>query len=128
MSPLKVEDYEFGKIEYHDCFVVGTIHAQTNVDTKIAKIILHAIKEHYGKQKMVYISNREFGHGVDLSIYKLIDAKRMVGIALVSSHKEELISSASEEQALYSGSFGVFNTLDSAVSWAQSFVEIDDCD
>ena len=123
MDLVKTEDFHFGKLEYFSCYVIGTINHKTVVNTEVAKSILNAIKAHFGKNKVVYISNRELGHDVDLSVYKLIDPKKMVGIAIVSSQREELIVSATMEQAHYKGSFGVFNTLESATSWAKSFIE-----
>ncbi len=126
MSLVKTDSHDFGVIEFYECYAIGKIHQDTIVNSEIAKTILSSIKDHYGKRPMVYISDREFGHGVDLSVYKLIDHKKIVGIAIVSSHKEEIIITASAEQALYGGSFCVFNTLDSAVSWAKSFIESDE--
>jgi hypothetical protein len=126
MDVVKVEDFHFGKLEYFPCYVIGTLNQNTLVTTDVAKVILNAIKTHFGKNKVVYISNREMSHNVDLSVYKLIDPKKMVGIALVSSQREELIVSATMEQAHYKGSFGVFNTLESAISWAKSFIDDDE--
>jgi len=126
IQPSKTCQLEYGAIEFYDSYAIGKIDPKFKVDTKVAKSILHEVKEHFGKRKMVYISDREFGHDVDISVYKLIDYKKMIGIAIVTSNREEAIIKASEEQAAYKGSFGVFNTMDSAISWAQSFVEAND--
>lgn len=123
MAPVKVDTFDFGKLEYFSSYVIGRILPEVGIDNKIAKEILSSMKSHFGKKKFVYITEREFDRNVDLSVYKMIDARRMIGIALVSSKREELITTASKEQAAYSGSFGVFNTIESAVSWALSFVE-----
>ncbi len=129
MNPVKLEEHDFGTLEYHSRFVIGTIKPDFFVTNEVAKRLLNATKLHFGKNKFVYISNREFGHNVDVSVYKHVDPKRMVGIALVSSDREQLVSSAGPEQASYSGSFGVFNTLESAMSWARSFVDREEqCD
>jgi hypothetical protein len=126
MDPLHVDKFAFGQLEYYSCYVIGKIDPDVIVDNKVAKELLDSSRKYFGKRKYVYISDREFGHKVDLSVYKYVDAKRVVGIAIVSSHREEMLVSAGQEQAAYSGSFGVFSTLDSAVSWAQSFMEEED--
>ncbi len=123
MQPTKIQEFDFGRLEFHEHYAIGKINTNRVVDTQVARTVLNALKDHFGKRRMVYISDREFGHSVDLSVYKLIDPKKMVAIAIVSARKEEVINAAGQEQAVYGGSFGVFNTLDSAVSWAQSFVE-----
>lgn len=130
MSPLKVQEFHFGRLEYHDCYAIGILNHNTKVDTAISKTILSALKERYGKKKIVYISDRELTHEVDPAVYKFIDHKTLVAIAVVSSKREEAVISASQEQAVYKGSFGVFNTLESAVSWAKSFIDQEniDCD
>ncbi|PRP67453.1 thymidylate synthase [Nonlabens agnitus] len=123
MSQVEVKKFDFGQIEFYDNYVISTLLPNTTVTTSIAKAILTSIKDHFGNKKMVYISNREFGHEVDLSVYKMVNPKKMVGIAMVSSQREELVRSVSKEQEVYSGSFGVFNSIESAVSWAKSFLE-----
>ena len=123
MQPQKIIEQDFGVIEFHDSYAIGRIDPAFKVDTRVAKAILQAVNQHFGKRKMVYISDRELSHDVDTSVYRYIDYKKMIGIAIVSSKREEAISSASKEQAVYKGSFGVFHTMDSAVSWAKSVVE-----
>lgn len=123
MPAEKIQKFDFGELEYHSCYVIGRINPAVRVTTEITKTVLLSIKERFGRKKMVYISDREMGRDIDVTVYKLIDHKKMVGIALVSSNREVLVLSAGLEQAAYAGSFGVFNTLDSAISWAQSFVE-----
>lgn len=123
MSPEKVQKFEFGKLEYYDNYVISSILPNTNVTTSIAKTIITSVKDYFGNKKIVYISNREFGYDVDVSVYKMVNPKRMVAIAIVTSKREEIILAAAKEQEAYKGSFGVFNSIDSAVSWAQSFIE-----
>lgn len=123
MAPVKVDTFDFGKLEYFSAYVIGRFSPDVVIDNHVASKILSSLKSHFGKNKYVYISDRELSRNVDLSVYKMVDARRMIGIALVSSKREELITTASKEQAAYSGSFGVFNTIESAVSWALSFVE-----
>ncbi|WP_194851862.1 thymidylate synthase [Nonlabens antarcticus] len=122
MKPEFIQTLEFGTLQYYRNYVIGTVNADVVVDDVTGKIIIDAVKQHFGKRPMVYISNREFGREVDLSVYKLIDPKKMIAIAIVSAHRESIIPTAGKEQAAYKGSFGVFKSLDSAVSWAESFI------
>lgn len=123
IEPVKVEIFDFGMLEFFSYYVIGSIKSDVRVTTEIVKKMLSSIKNHYGNTRVVYISNRKLGHQIDISAYKLVDPKRLVAIAIVASNREEALVSASKEQAAYSGSFGVFDTLDSAISWAKSFVE-----
>ncbi|MDP5101431.1 MAG: thymidylate synthase [Nonlabens sp.] len=119
---LHKTQYDFGIIYYYHGFVVGKMNAGQLVDTTIASLIIRDMQEYYKQKKFVYISNREIAHHVDLSVYKLVDAKKMIGIAIVSQ-EESALSQVSAEQKLYNGSFGYFKTMASAISWAQMLVE-----
>ncbi|WP_298950152.1 thymidylate synthase [uncultured Nonlabens sp.] len=112
--------YSFGKIYCYNNYVVSHLHTDVVVNNEIATSILRDLKEFYGKDKIVFISNREFGHGVDPKVYKLVNPKMIVGIAIIGTSKEQKMQAASE-QSLYNGSFGYFNNVASAIEWASSF-------
>ncbi|AZQ43453.1 thymidylate synthase [Nonlabens ponticola] len=126
MKPNKTIEYHFGKVEYYDHYVIGRVNQDHTVDTAVAKAILTDLNSHYGKEPFVYISNRAFHHDVDISVYKLVNPRRIIGIAIITPNRHEIIPKASQEQAAYEGSFGIFPNEESAVSWAQSFFEDDD--
>lgn len=119
---LDKKQYDFGTIFYYPNFVVGKINLEYLVDTATAARILKDIDRFYHNQKVVYISNREIDHSVDLSIYKLVNPKKLIGIAIVSKERSKA-AQAAEEQKLYNGSFGFFKTMSSAIAWAQLLVE-----
>ena len=115
-------EYGFGTVFCFDHYVIGDLLGNAVVNTAIAKTILQDIKDFYGNNRIVYISNRQFSRSVDPVVYKLVDQKKLIGIAIVAEGKQQR-SQAASEQALYSGSFGFFSNLESAISWAQSFVK-----
>ena len=115
-----VFNYSFGKMYCYDNYVVSQLQTDVIVNNEIASSILHDINEFYGKNKIVFISNREFGHAVEPKVYKLVNPKIIVGIAIIGTSKEQKIQAANE-QSLYSGSFGYFNNVASAIEWASSF-------
>ncbi len=114
--------YPFGKVYCYENYVIGNINESIKkVDTAIAKKILEDIHNYYSGKKIVYISNRSFSHDIDPSVYKLVNPKKLIGIAIVGKGQKQR-DQASSEQPLYSGSFGFFENMDSAISWAQSFL------
>ncbi|WP_124979428.1 SpoIIAA family protein [Nonlabens xiamenensis] len=115
-------NYDFGQLFCYDHYVIGKLDEDSLVTTTLATQLLSDIRSHYGKNKVVYISNREFGHSVDPKVYKLINPKQMIGIAIVGNSSIQRIQ-ATTEQSLYNGSFGYFNNMESAVLWAKTFVQ-----
>jgi len=114
-------EYDFGSVYFYENYAVGNFNAQKEFDKTTAKTILNAINTYYVNRKIVYISNRQFVYNVDPTFYKLIDSKKIIGIAVVALGEQQRVQ-ASSEQAAYKGSFGFFNNIDSAISWAESFV------
>ncbi|MGJ8683593.1 MAG: thymidylate synthase [Nonlabens sp.] len=115
--------YEFGNLYCFDNYVIGIINDGINVNSEIARQILKDLNAHFHSKPYVYISNRAFAHDIDLDVYKLVNPKKLIGIAIVSPHENE-IERAVEEQSLYSGSFGLFKNIESAVAWAITFQPI----
>lgn len=119
---LDKKQYDFGTIFYYSCYVVSKINLEYLVDTPTAARILSDIDRFYQNQKFVYISNREIDHNVDLSVYKLVNPKKLIGIAIVCKERSK-IKHVAAEQKLYDGSFGFFKNMSSAIAWAQLLVE-----
>jgi hypothetical protein len=117
---LKKFEYAFGTMYCYENYVIGNLNPEVKVTNAIAIQMLDDINKHFGNGKIVFISNREFGNEVDPKVYKLVNPATMIGIAIVGSTQEQKIQAAIE-QSLYGGSFGYFNTLESAVVWAKSF-------
>jgi len=113
-------DYSFGSMTCYEHYVIGLLDSSVIVNNEIAMRMLTDINNYYGKEKIVFISNREFGHDVDAKVYQLVNAKTMVGIAIVGTTLEQKMQAVSE-QSLYSGSFSFFNNIESAIAWANSF-------
>lgn len=113
-------EYDFGYMYCYANYVIGQVHKDIVVTNEIAMRMLTDINDYYKKKKIIFISNREFGHSVDPKVYQLVNSKTLVGIAIVGKSKEQKIQAA-QEQSLYNGSFGYFNHIDSAIEWAKSF-------
>ncbi|PQJ31136.1 thymidylate synthase [Nonlabens arenilitoris] len=116
--------YDFGNLYCFDHYVIGIINDQITVGTTEAKAILNDLNKYFTGKQFVYIANRAFSHNIDLSVYKLVNPKKLVGIAIVSPHENE-INRAVEEQQLYSGSFGLFKNVESAIAWANTFQKVE---
>ncbi len=117
---LQKFEYPFGTMYCHENYVMGILNPDVTVTKEIAIQMLADIDKHFGNGKIVFISNREFGNEVDPKVYKLVNPATMIGIAIVGTTQEQKTQAATE-QSLYGGSFGYFNTLESAVLWAKSF-------
>ena len=117
---INVFEYDFGQLYCFDHYVISKLNHSSLVTLEVANQILGDIKDFYGKNKIVYISNRELTHDVDPAVYHLINSKTIIGIAIVGKEPEQRLQAVSE-QLLYKGSFGYFDSIPSAESWAMTF-------
>ncbi|PQJ19096.1 MULTISPECIES: thymidylate synthase [Nonlabens] len=117
---FKKYEYPNAELLCYDNYVIGKVHEGATVDTELAMRMLTDVNESYKDKKVIFISNRQFGYSVDPKVYKLVNPKKLIGIAIVGHTKEQKIQ-ATIEQTLYSGSFGFFDSLDKAIAWAHSF-------
>ncbi len=115
--------YPFGEVYFFENYVIGNVHEGEVVERKNAMQILGDLKAYYKDNTYVFISNRTFHHSVDITVYELVDPKKLVGIAIVSNRAQEA-DRAVKEQSQYSGSFGLFNNMDSAIAWARTFTMV----
>lgn len=113
-------EYTFGSMHCYGSYVISQLNFDIVVTNEVAMRMLTDVSEYYKKKKIVFISNREFGHSVDPKVYKLVNTSTIIGIAIVGKSQEQKIQAATE-QSLYNGSFGYFNNIESAIEWAKSF-------
>lgn len=118
-------DYAFGSMHCFKNYVISQLNLDTAVTNDVALRMITDVNNYYKKGKIVFISNREFGHFVDPKVYKLVNSSTIIGIAIVGKSQEQK-NQAATEQSLYNGSFGYFNHIDSAVEWAKSFTQDSD--
>lgn len=116
--------YEFGDLYCFNNYVIGIINDGMLVGTQVAKTLLSDLNDYFKSKSFIYIANRAFNHNIDLSVYELINPKKLIGIAIVSPHENE-IDRAVKEQSLYKGSFGLFKNLESAIAWANTFQTVE---
>ncbi|WP_432412722.1 thymidylate synthase [Rasiella sp. SM2506] len=107
-----------------DCFKNCLIFklVGTGISAIAAKEIMQYAYDHYGNNKFVFISNREFASNIDPKAYDAINPKLMVGLAIVSQ-EEAVKQEAIQEQQLYLGSFSYFKTVEEAKDWATTVVK-----
>ncbi|MGJ8666972.1 MAG: thymidylate synthase [Patiriisocius sp.] len=108
-------------IECYDSYLVFTLKSK-EITTDLAKEILGFADNHYKKRPYVFISNRAFSSNVDPNVYKEINTKVLVGIAIVSED-QEVRKETMREQQLFEGSFSFFKTVEDAIDWAKTVVK-----
>jgi hypothetical protein len=84
-------DFDFGSIQLYDTYVIADIYDGTVVNLDVSKLVNAKLKEHYKKNKIVYISNRQTDYKVDLGAYDGVDYDCICGIAIVGNRIDKKI-------------------------------------
>ena len=106
-----------------DCYKNCVVFKLTSevVDAKAAMEIMQCAYDHYGNNPFVFISNRAFVSNIDPKAYDAVNAKQVIGLAIVSA-EDAVKQEAMNEQQLYEGSFSYFKTVEEAKDWAKTVV------
>ena len=122
MKAMKEEIIEgVCKVGYSVKYAVLEVYENVTLDIKIASDLRHRMKNHFGNNDFVLITNRKHRHEIDLDIYRNRRLKNLKGLAVVSNNQAER-ERAQLEQTLFEHSFAFFENINDAVSWAESFI------
>ncbi len=113
-------DYPFGQAQCFDRYVYFELKKLEVLTSDMSKQIMTDIDGFYKNGKYVFISHRRFTLAVQSDSYKYVNAKKMIGVAIVGDG-EDPTENLIEEQSLYGGSFAFFKNKEQAISWAETF-------
>ena len=111
-----------GPMECYANYLVFRLEGD-GISGKAAKEILAYAYDHYGTRKFVFIANREFASTIDPKAYTAINPDKMVGLAIVSA-EDTVRQEAIQEQELFEGAFSYFKTVEEAIDWANTVVQV----
>ncbi|WP_378187058.1 hypothetical protein ACE939_01755 [Aquimarina sp. W85] len=115
-------DYSFGSLEFFDNYLIYRMKDVKRFTLKDSKKLLGDITKHYGRKKYVFISQRDYQIDIEKEAYKLVNTKRMLGCAFVSTNKNTL-EDAKKEQQWFDNSYGYFSSINEAIAWAETIIK-----
>tara|TARA_R100001369_G_scaffold84305_1_gene117123 strand:+ start:4754 stop:5122 length:369 start_codon:yes stop_codon:yes gene_type:complete len=115
-------DTGFCELSIYAKYAILKVFENVFYDLEKATIVNQKIQEFFQNKPFVLITERNFKHEIDLSLYKnkSISITNLKGLAIVSENPEERIR-AINEQPLFENSFAFFEKLTDAENWAEAF-------
>lgn len=122
ISPMVLKEYttDFCNLSIYDRYAIFKMFENSILDNEHFTFVSKKLKKHYNNNPFVLIADRTFHYKIDFSVYKKRNLKNIKGYAIVST-KEEEKDRALKEQPFFKNSFALFENLDDAQSWAESF-------
>ncbi|WP_055446127.1 hypothetical protein [Lacinutrix mariniflava] len=109
----------FGKIQIENRIVTAEINEGVHLTLELSEEIVLSVFKSIGDKPTIYISNRINSYSIDPTLYSTIsNIKNIIGIAIVND-MEIFESSVQIEKFFFKNKFKHFNTLSSAISWAE---------
>jgi hypothetical protein len=116
--------FDFCTMYIYNNYMVVVMNEGVNITPIHNKTLLNIVDTYYSKKKFVYITHRLHSYSVDPAIYfETSKIENLAGFAVVSKDYKAK-SNAEIEKLFFNKPFEVFNTLEEAVSWANSILKV----
>jgi hypothetical protein len=116
--------FDFCTMYIYNNYMVVVMNEGVNITPTHNKTLLNIVDTYYSKKKFVYITHRLHSYSVDPAIYfETSKIENLAGFAVVSKDYKAK-SNAEIEKLFFNKPFEVFNTLEEAVSWANSILKV----
>lgn len=112
----------FGTLYFFDNHVISQINEGETITREKNNRIATVALEFYGDSPFIYITHRINSYAVDPATYsETSKIENLVGFAVVSKDYKAK-SNAEIEKLFLNKPFEIFNTVDEAISWANSIM------
>ena len=114
--------FDFCEIYIYNNYMVVVMKEGITITPTHNQVLLNLVDTYYSNKVFVYITHRLHSYAVDPAIYlETSKIKNLAGFAVVSKDFKAK-SNAEIEKLFLNKPFEVFNTLDEAVTWAESIL------
>ncbi|OUR91812.1 hypothetical protein A9Q87_08370 [Flavobacteriales bacterium 34_180_T64] len=116
--------FDFCEMHIYDYYVVVIINEGVTITPAHNQVLINIVDTYFKNKKFVYITHRIHSYSVDPAIYfETSKIENLAGFAVVSDDYKAK-SNAEIEKLFLSKPFEIFSTLEDAVSWAKSILNI----
>ena len=114
--------FDFCDMYIYSNYLVVVMKEGITISPDRNQVLINIADTYFSNKKFVYITHRLHSYAVDPAIYiETSKIQNLVGFAVVSKDFKAK-SNAEIEKLFLNKPFEVFNTIDEAVSWAESQV------
>ena len=109
-----------GEFEFYKSYFIGRIDEGSNAGADFVDNLSALIQKHYSGQPIIYISDRVNSYSIDpVATMDLISRNNICYAGIVTYEQQQMDNYPYEEKTIRGVSMRQFNSLDSAVTWAE---------
>ena len=125
LSMTDVIKFDFCEMRIYDYYTVVVMNEGVTITPEHNQVLINVVDTYFKNKKFVYITHRLNSYAVDPAIYfETSKIENLAGFAVVSNDYKAK-SNAEVEKLFLTKPFEIFSTLDEAVSWAKSILNIE---
>jgi len=123
MRSIKTYDLGYSDVYIFEHYLINQIKDNVRVNLDHVAILRKLINEDYGKEKLVYISNRVNNYTVDPLVYPEVGRiTNLLGMAIVTEEPQS-IRDANFEKVFYHKEFEIFDSFEKSIVWANKILK-----
>jgi len=117
--------FDFCEMQIYDNYIVTIMNEGVTITPEHNQVLLNIVDTYYQNKKFVYITHRLKSYAVDPKIYfETSKINNLMGFAVVSKDYKAK-TNAEVEKLFFTKPFEIFDTLNEAISWAKSIMNIE---
>ncbi len=115
--------FDFCDMQIYDHYMITIMKEGVTITPEHNKVLLNIVDTYYSHKQFVYITHRLHSYSVNPAIYfETSKIQNLAGFAVVSKDFKAK-SNAEIEKLFLNKPFEVFNTIEEAISWANSILK-----
>lgn len=117
--------FDFCEMHIYDNYLVNIINEGITITPEHNQVLLNIVDTYYKNKSFVYITHRLKSYAVDPKTYfETSKINNLKGFAVVSKDYKAK-TNAEVEKLFFNKPFEIFDTLNEAITWAKSIVNIE---
>lgn len=117
--------FDFCEMQIYDNYIVTIMNEGVTITPQHNQVLLNIVDTYYQNKKFVYITHRLKSYAVDPKIYfETSKINNLIGFAVVSKDYKAK-TNAEVEKLFFTKPFEIFDTLNEAIAWAKSIMNIE---
>ena len=117
--------FDFCEMHIYDHYMVVVMNEGVTITPSHNQILLNIVDTYYKNKKFVYITHRLNSYAVDPAIYfETSKIENLAGFTVVSKDFKAK-SNAEVEKLFLNKPFEIFDTLEEAITWAKSILNVE---
>ena len=119
---MKVEQFEFGTVEFHNNLVIGVMKQGVDFGKECVDTLIKRLNYHYPEKPFVYISHRKYDYSLNPAEARRLQESTHIKAAAFVLVRKLSYESFQTEKIFYKIPTATFPAIEEAINWANGII------